>query len=441
MPMRRAWLLVMLTGLALLQVGPAAIAQEPPGEVIAAVHLARAHETRAYTERALQHLSGGPDCLQAVFVSYARSDREPTVSDEWYDVSQIWADLALAQPDEPLTRCWAHRGFVFLDRLWDRTNATGGFFARADLEGEAISGDQKWADDNSLAGIVWLDAARRAPAGLERELLLGRARATARFLMFGGLWDDTFGGGFWWNSAKGTTIEGKPAQTNGLAAEFFLQLYAMTGEVAYRGWANQTLAWLDTTLYDPAAQLYRWSVHFTDLEQRRGEAVSEWFFNYDQGILSEANLLAYRLLGGDRGYYERAWSLARRLDPVFWNQVAGGYNLQAGVEAVYPVYSAWLSQSLLAWYDQDHDPYWLERAAANVDALNRAAWDPAHGGYFHAYYACGAPTAPGCESGAKWVADTSEKHTVDQAWMQRVQALLAATRRTGRVPARMEAEP
>jgi hypothetical protein len=76
-------------------------------------------------------------------------------------------------------------------------------------------------------------------------------------------------------------------------------------------------------------------------------------------------------------------------------------------------------------YEQDGDPYWLERATANIDALNRAAWDPAHGGYFHAYFRCGEPTEPGCDGGAAWVADTSEKHTVDQAWMQRVQVLLA----------------
>jgi hypothetical protein len=73
----------------------------------------------------------------------------------------------------------------------------------------------------------------------------------------------------------------EPAQTNGLAAEFFLQLYDLTGEVAYREWASKTLGWLDATLYVSQAQLYRWSVHFTDLEQRHGEEVSGWFFNYD----------------------------------------------------------------------------------------------------------------------------------------------------------------
>ena len=99
----------------------------------------------------------------------------------------------------------------------------------------------------------------------------------------------------------------------------------------------------------------------------------------------------------------------------------------AGVPQVFPVYSAWLTPGLLRLYAEDGDPYWLERAAANVEALDRAAWDPAHGGYFHRYYACRDPRPPGCAAGVEWAVDTTEKHAVDQAWMQRAQALLAAT--------------
>jgi uncharacterized protein YyaL (SSP411 family) len=323
-------------------------------------------------------------------------------------------------------RCWAIRGFTFLDRFWDTSQPTGGFFPGADLAGEYFNVEEKYADDNSLAGLVWMEAAQRAPDPLERELMLGRARATADFLMHSGIWDETFGGGFWWNATRGATIEGKPAQTNGLAAEFFLALYATTHEPTYRDWALKTLAWLDRKLYDPAAQLYRWSVRFEDPETRQGEVVANRYFNYDQGILIEANLLAYRLLGRDRRYYERAWSLGRRTDAVFWDHALGGYDLEAGIPQVIPVYSAWLTQSHLLLYQQDGDPFWLERASANVDALNQGAWDTAHGGYYHRYYTCRDTIAPGCASGAAQSFDP-DKHSVDQAWMQRVQALLATS--------------
>jgi Glycosyl hydrolase family 76 len=400
-------------------------AEPPPFEASAEAPLARASETRAFTERHLQHLAGGPDCPRAVFVSYAVSDVARDRSEQWYDVSQIWSDLALASPGDPLARCWASRGFTFLDRLWDRGSPAGGFFARSDLDGEQVSRPDKYADDNSLAGLAWMEAAQRAPDALERELMLGRARATANFLINGGIWDETFGGGFWWNTRRGDTIEGKPAETNGLAAAFFLQLYGLTGEPEHREWALRTLAWLDNKLFDPAGQLYRWSVHFQDLKQRQGELIEDRFFNYDQGILIEANLLAYRYLG-DPGYLERARLLARRIEPVFWDNERGGYNLEAGIAQVYTVYSAWMSQSLLMLYEQDRDPHWLNRATTNLDALNRSLWDSSSGGYNQRHYVCIDRGPPGCGGGAVWAVD-AEKHTVAQAWMQRAQALLASS--------------
>ena len=420
---RRFWLAAAVTGLLVIHTPPAA-AEPPPPAAIAGVRLARARETRAFTERELQHLSGGTDCPRAVFVSYARSTSEPGISDQWYQASQIWADLALAPREEPLARCWVLRGFTFLDRFWDREDQVGGFYAGADLEGERPNRTTKFVDDNSLAGLVWMEAALRAPQRLERELLLGRARETADFLMFGGLWDETFGGGFWWNTDRGATLEGKPAQSNGLAAQFFLELYGLTGEPAYRDWAGRTLAWLDATLYDPEVRLYRWGAHHADLERREGEVIAERYFNYDQGILIEAHLRAERLLG-ERRHYERARALGERLDPVFWDAQLGGYDLEAGIPQVFPVYSAWVSQSLLRLHERDHNPHWLGRAAATVDALDRAAWDPARGGYYHRYYVCRDPSPPGCADGAAQAVDTTEKHSVDQAWMQRALALLA----------------
>jgi uncharacterized protein YyaL (SSP411 family) len=254
-------------------------------------------------------------------------------------------------------------------------------------------------------------------------MMLGRARATAGYLIHSGLWDDAFGGGFWWNNRRGAVIEGKPAQTNGLAAEFFLRLYSMTGQTEYRDWGVMVLDWLDNRLWDPAAGVYRWSVHYDDLVRQEGEVISHRRFSYDQGILIEANLLAYRHLGRDTRYLERAQTLGRRLAPVFGDPDRGGYNLEAGIPQVYTVYSAWLTPSLLALYELDRDPIWLELASANVNALNSTTWDEANGGYFQRHYACRDWQAPGCNQGAEWAVGP-EKSVIDQAWMQRAQALL-----------------
>jgi hypothetical protein len=77
-------------------------------------------------------------------------------------------------------------------------------------------------------------------------------------------------------------------------------------------------------------------------------------------------------------------------------------------------------------YEQDGDSYWLQRAAANVDALNATSWDRAEGGYFQRHYLCRNPTAAGCGGGVEWTVER-RKETVDQAWMQRAQAQLART--------------
>lgn len=417
---------VLLVGCALLlAIGPA-FAAPAAGPSAAATMRVQAMATRAFTERRFQSPGSGSDCFSAPFVSYAHSDDYPQMADEWYNASQIWADLALAATDDPRSQCWAFRGPPFLDRLWDSSGPSGGFWPRSDLRGEQVVRVDKYADDNSLTGNVWVEAAARATSRQEREQMLGRARQTADFLIRGGLWDDAFGGGFWWNSRRGEMEEGKPAQTNALAAQFFLRLYKATGDPLYRDWALRTLDWLDQKLYNPSAELYRWTVLYEERSRAEGEVLSDRYFSYDQSILIEANLLAYRLFGGERRYLERAVTLGRKLDPLFWDNAHGGYNLELGVPQVYTVYSAWIVPGLLALYEEDGDPAWLARAVANVEALNATVWDRASGGYYQRHYTCGSRLATNCETGATWAVGP-ERSGVDQAWMQRAQALLAST--------------
>ena len=417
------WAAVLVACALVLAIGQAFAAPDAAPSAAATLRV-QAMATRAFTERRFQFPGPGTECQVASFVSYAHSEDYPQMADEWYNASQIWADLALGAADEPRASCWAYRGITFLDRLWDSAAPIGGFWPRSDLAGEQVVRVDKYADDNSLTGSVWVEAAARAATPRERELMLWRARQTADFLIRGGLWDDTFGGGFWWNSRRGAMEEGKPAQTSGLAAEFFLRLYYATGDPYYRDWAIRTLDWLDRKLYSPEARLYRWTVHHIPKTDHQGEVLADRYFSYDQSILIEANLLAYWLLGGEPRYLERAMTLGRQLDPLFWDKQRGGYNLELGVPQVYTVYSAWIVPGLLALYEETGDASWLKRATANVEAINATMWDGRKGGYFQRHYACRNPAAPGCEGGAAWAVGP-EKSVVDQAWMQRAQALLA----------------
>jgi len=400
-----------------------------------------------------------PSCADASFVSYRRSDAEPTVADQWYVASQLWADSALlsasvptaALTGTPLTgddgtltdgsrgggagtdaamsehhraaRCLLAKGFLFLDRLRD----AGGYYPRAALDGSDVVRGVYYADDNAVIGLSLLAAAEVEADHVTRQQYLDSARSVAAFLATSGLWDDTFGGGFWWNSNKGDRREGKPSQANALAALFFARLAAATGDATYGAWASQTLDWLDAALYDPSTRLYRWSVRYQDPRNRSGDAVfANRYFNYDQAIAIEAQIMTARL-DGRTDRLDRARDLGHVMHAALWNNANGGYHLEIGIDRIYASYGAWASFGHLALYDLDGDPAWLDLATLNANALD-ALFRQADGGYGYRQYRCTIPgelARPGCEGGeATWVVDQTRDGAA-QAWMQHLQGAIA----------------
>jgi hypothetical protein len=457
---RTGWLLIVgLVALAQVGVGvpsatlttgrdaPLAHPHEGAAETGAARWLSSARAVQAST-RAHLRVTDQPDCADASFISYRRSDLQPSVADQWYIVSQLWADAELlratarqstraagsgaapgSEPDEPggardeETRCYLARGFLFLDRL----RGDGGYYARAAPDGSSVERDVHYADDNALAGLSLLAAAAVEPNPLVRQHYLDGARSVATFLTTSGLWDETFGGGFWWSSNKGDRWEGKPAQSNALAALFFARLGAATGDDTHSAWALLTLGWLDAVLYDPDTRLYRWSARYEDLQHRSGGPILiNRYFNYDQAIAIEAQLAVARFDGrADR--LDRAREIGRVMHGALWNADHGGYNLEVGVNRIYESYGAWASFGHLALYDLDGEPSWLEMAEANADALD-AMFRRADGGYGFRHYRCVTTverSRPGCEGGESlWVVDQTRDGAA-QAWMQHLQAAIA----------------
>jgi uncharacterized protein YyaL (SSP411 family) len=222
----------------------------------------------------------------------------------------------------------------------------------------------------------------------------------------------------------GDTDEGKPAQTNALAALFFARLYGVTGNPAHRDAALSTIAWLDAALFDPERNLYRWSVRYErPAEQKGGPVRSERFFNYDQSLAIEAQL-ALAKLDGNKDRIARARAIGDSLHAAFWHRERGGYNLEAGVEQVYTSYAAWTSLGHLALYAQDGNQRWLQMAQANAKAIAAGAAQP-DGSYALRYYACVDARAPGCNAGRpRWAVDHT-RDTAAQAWAQHLQTALA----------------
>ena len=414
-------------------------AAQPIGEE-AVARLSAAVGIQAATRARLGVLGDAFSCPDARFVSFRRSDAEPEFADQWYVASQLWADSLMlvgssgeptsAQADIPGwdpsdTRCYIDKGFVFLDRLWDYTSA--GYFPRANPVGTNVESKVRFTDDNLIAGLALLDTARTTTDPLAVRRYIHAAQREADFLQGSGLWDTTFGGGFWWNTGRGDSEEGKPAQTNALASLFFARLYEATGDAGYRDWALRSLVWLDTILYEPSRNLYRWSVAFEDIPHRTGAVTHTRYFNYDQGIAIEAQLEAIQL-DGDASRLARAEGIGHATHDAFWSPDLGGYKLEAGIDQVYTSYGAWTSLGHLALFAQDSDQAWLDLVRSNTTALEAHLRD-ADNGFALRSYRCVDRVARGCESGQVSVVVDHTRDTAAQAWVQHLQTALADTLR------------
>ncbi len=383
----------------------------------AAAHLTNARGIQAATRERLAVLGDAFNCTDARFVSYRRSTAEPEVVDQWYVASQLWADAVLLDNEDTDNRCYVDKGFIFLDRLWDYTSS--GYFPRSNPVGTSVEQAPRFGDDNSLGGLALLAAATATTDPLAKQRYIHAATREADFLLQSALWDDTFGGGFWWNTGRGNSPEGKPAQTNALAALFFSRLFEATDNGVYREWAVRTLLWLDTILYDPARHLYRWSVAFQDIPRRTGALTANRFFNYDQGLAIQAQLAGYGI-DGDAGRLSRAQDVGRALRPTFWSAELGGYNLEAEVPQVITSYAAWTSLGEIALSAVDADPIWLDQARMNADALR------AEGGSLPARrYVCRDRSASGCADPQARSATDPTLDTAAQAWAQHLETELA----------------
>jgi hypothetical protein len=358
-------------------------------------------------------------CGTASHVTYARELGAP-IADHWYVSSQLMASVALARATTgPTTHldCTIERSFNYLEQLW-QADQPGGYAPRSDLDGRNPTTSDIYADDNAIAGVAMLDAAEYVDDPVLRDrMVLGATRA-ARYLIDSGLWDNAFGGGFWWNTQRQQSEGGKPVQTAGLAAQLFARLYARTGNSEYREWAERSMDWSDRLLFDSALGLYRFGFR----ESLPGTPEHPAYVSYDQAIMIEAHL-AMRAIGDIRlDHLERARVLAASL--ARFRSPLGGYEFELGVPQVFSHYSAWTSAGLLELYDVDRNPAWLVNARDSLNDLNTAVFDKRDGGVYYGVYACTGRWVSQCPVGAASAMDERKVH-LSQSWMQRALALLA----------------
>jgi uncharacterized protein YyaL (SSP411 family) len=284
--------------------------------------------------------------------------------------------------------------------LWDTTaGANGGYWSGTSISGSGNSG-QKFVDDNSLTGIAYMEA--YAATGDSRYLT--SAQAVANWLMNCGLWDTTFGGGFWQSTLK----LDKPTQTNGLAMQLFLKLYNQDNtRTYYLSWANSIRTWLEANMYDSTTGCYLWQIESNGTKDNRLET-------YTNAIMIEADLL-YSSITANNTYTTKAQQLGSAMNTQLWHATSGttgvyAYSNQTG--NVNPCWCVWGSQAMMLLYARDGNTAWLNYAQQNIDWINTHCRNSTNYGYYQYVQEDG--TSP-----------TIDYEGVDQAWMQREQVLLS----------------
>jgi hypothetical protein len=320
---------------------------------------------------------------------------------EWYNASQIYADAAFVSVGDSRYNAYMNNSYAWMNNMWNSSSGIGGYYSAANINGTGAGGDQ-YVDDNALTGLVYLDA-YNVTTGTTQANYLASAEACANWLMNNGLWDSTYGGGFWWHTG---TKDLKPTQTNGLAMQLFLKLYQITGQSYYSSWANSVKGWLESNMYDSTTGLYIWKIDGSGTGTKHTEK-----FTYDNAIMVEADLL-YASVMSNNSYVTKAQNLGTAMNTTLWNSTYHVYIFNTADGRINPAWCVWGSQAMIRLYERDGNTAWLDYAQQNIDYMNSKLRNASTYGY-----------ASFCNFDGSGL--TTDFEGVDQAWMQRTQALLS----------------
>ncbi|EDM38953.1 hypothetical protein PBAL39_22810 [Pedobacter sp. BAL39] len=116
----------------------------------------------------------------------------------------------------------------------------------------------------------------------------------------------------------------------------------------------------------------------------------------------------------DPSYLKKAQDIGDAMNKILFNAQYKLYifNTDPTQTRVNPAWCGWGTQGMIKLYEQDKNEKWLGFARNNIDGLNKASRNPDS----HAYYFF---------SGFAGNNRSAEIEGVDQAWMQRIQAMVA----------------
>jgi uncharacterized protein YyaL (SSP411 family) len=124
----------------------------------------------------------------------------------------------------------------------------------------------------------------------------------------------------------------------------------------------------------------------------------------------EADLL-YGQAMNDNTYLTKAQALGNAMIKTLWDVNHNVFIFNTNDIRINPCYSGWASQAMVKLYEADNNNSWLTYAKGNIDQINTTMRNTSFGYYQYA----------GLDGSGRY----TNLEGVDQAWMERVQALLS----------------
>jgi uncharacterized protein YyaL (SSP411 family) len=237
-----------------------------------------------------------------------------------------------------------------LDRYWIEGKGVGGY----DVLPNAASLD-RYYDDNEWIVLALCDAYDLLPEAQYRE----RAVKTFQFVLSGQ--DDALGGGIYWHEQDRSS---KNTCSNGPAAAAALRLYQITRDRKYLGIGLRLYEWTNAHLQDTDG------LYFDNIKLDGKVEKTKW--SYNTALMLRTACLLYAITH-DRKYLTEAQRVAQAA-------VAHWFQPDTGAISDIGQFAHLLCEALLALYDQDHDPQWLDAVRKALVCVHDKARDP--NGYY-----------------------------------------------------------
>ncbi|MCC8197507.1 MAG: glycoside hydrolase family 76 protein [Tannerellaceae bacterium] len=236
-----------------------------------------------------------------------------------------------------------------LELYWDSIRSPSCYQSYPMFNGES----DRFYDDNDWLAIDFCDLY----ALTQNETYLQKAKTLHTYIYSG--WDEKLGGGIYWCEQK---KESKNTCSNAPAAVLSMKLYHLTQDTTYLKQAIATYEWTRKNLRDPEDFTYWDNIHLT------GET-DQTKYTYNSGQMIQAGVLLYQATQ-DSVYLEDAQRTAAGSYTYFTKEYAGLNSPENKFYPASPWFNVILSRGLIALYETDHNPVYIETMAANA----RYAW-------------------------------------------------------------------